>query len=378
MVVLNGENIAVSMNLEGLFTDKGTAYTISGVTSAGLIDQQKVHKDGASLKLGNESSNLNIAVTARGTGVNNKGETEGLDAIGLWAYNQYGNSDKSGGQLQVDGKQLEVNVHSENGFAYGALAQNSSTQATATPATLVINAENTIINVTSGGTGTASGLVAMSQGILKVNGNLEVNADDAIVARGKAVVRVNSDDNGNSLGKTVRLNGDIDFNYDKETSGTGVDADVLVNLTGADSVWNGNAKVTWGTGVPEDEKKDVSGLKLNLSDGAQWNPTVITSTEPTAEPSGTTAIAINNLGLNDGVINIKTAGQEVKVENLSGTGGTINAAAQKEEDGKLTSAKLQVGQVDPTAGTPHLAVNYQGIDADDLGADTAAAMTQLA
>ena len=82
--------------------------------------------------------------------------------------------------------------------------------------------------------------------------------------------------------------------------------------------------------------------------------------------------------LNAGVINIKTAGQEVKVDNLSGTGGTINAAAQKKEDGKLTSAKLQAGQVDSTAGAPHLAVNYQGINADDLGADTASAMTQLA
>ena len=209
----------------------------------------------------------------------------------------------------------------------------------------------------------------MSQGVVKINGNLEVNADDAIVARGDAVVHVNE-----AGDKTVKLNGDIDFNYDQKTSGTKVDADVLVNLTGADSYWNGNAKVTWGTGVPNDTKNGVSGLKLNLSDGAQWNPTVITSTEPDADPSGTTAIAINNLGLNGGIINIKTAGQEVKVDNLSGTGGTVNIAAQKQGD-TLTNAKLQVKQVDSTAGTPHLDVNVTGLTADDV---TDADMSQLA
>ena len=115
---------------------------------------------------------------------------------------------------------------------------------------------------------------------------------------------------------------------------------------------------------------------MGVSDGAQWNPTQVAESQD--ETEGVANIAINQLVLNDGVINIKTAGQEVKVDNLSGTGGTINAAAQKKEDGKLTSAKLQVGQVDSTAGAPHLAVNYQGINADDLGADTASAMTQLA
>ena len=234
---------------------------------------------------------------------------------------------------------------------------------------LIINANNTIINATSATEGAARGIVAMSQGVVKINGNLEVNADDAIVARGDAVVHVNE-----AGDKTVKLNGDIDFNYDQKTSGTKVDADVLVNLTGADSYWNGNAKVTWGTGVPDETKSDVSGLKLNLSDGAQWNPTVITSTEPGTDPSGTTAIAINNLGLNAGIINIKTAGQEVKVDNLSGTGGTVNIAAQKQGD-TLTNAKLQVKQVDSTAGTPHLDVNVTGLTADDV---TDADMSQLA
>ena len=42
------------------------------------------------------------------------------------------------------------------------------------------------------------------------------------------------------------MEGDINFNYDKPTSGTGVDADVNINLSGADSYWVGNTKVTSG------------------------------------------------------------------------------------------------------------------------------------
>ncbi len=64
------------------------------------------------------------------------------------------------------------------------------------------------------------------QGVLRANGNIEINADNVIVARGDSTVRLNE-----SGTNTVVLNGDIDFNYSGGTSGTKIDADVLVNLT---------------------------------------------------------------------------------------------------------------------------------------------------
>ena len=186
--------------------------------------------------------------------------------VGLWAKGQPGDI---GGKIVVEGKNLTVNGYSKTGSFYGVYAQDATTPATGGTeeerATIIINAENTVINVASGAEGAASGLVAMSQGIIKVNGNLEVNADDAIVARGGAIVRVNE-----AGDKTVKLNGNIDFNFDKATSGTVADADVLVNLNGAGSYWNGNAVTSYGSGQPGDpEYLEVSGLKLGLSNGAQ-------------------------------------------------------------------------------------------------------------
>lgn len=89
---------------------------------------------------------------------------------------------------------------------------------------IVINAKNTLINATSGREGGyANGIVAFSEGQLAINGNLEVNSENVISARGDAVIRINE-----SGENKVVLNGNMDFNYDGPSSGTKVDADVLV------------------------------------------------------------------------------------------------------------------------------------------------------
>lgn len=123
------------------------------------------------------------------------------------------------------------------------------------------------------------------------------------------------------------MNGDINFNYDKATSGTKVDADVLVNLTGTESYWNGNAIVSWGTGaITDEEKAEVSGLDLIVADGAQWNPIYIE--ESSDETDGRNTIAINKLTANDGVINLDNMkDQEVRIENLYGKKLNVNVAS---------------------------------------------------
>ena len=253
-----------------------------------------------------------------------------------------GNTGGQGAYVEINGKNLTVNAESTGtdpgDTVYGLYAQNASTNAAENErATLVVNAENTVINVASGAEGAASGLVAMSQGILKVNGNLEVNADDAIVARGGAIVRVNE-----AGDKTVKLNGNIDFNFDKATSGTVADADVLVNLNGAGSYWNGNAVTSYGTGQPGDPGYlEVSGLKLGLSNGAQWNPSLVSEHGDTT--SGLQTVAINDLAMNGGVINLNHgSAQTVRVENLSGTGGTVN----------VNKSLAAYGEIETTAGNP--------------------------
>ncbi len=107
------------------------------------------------------------------------------------------------------------------------------------------------------------GLVAMSEGQLSVEGDLDLEAAKAVVARGNSKTEINK-----SGKHTVRMKGDIDFNFDPVTSGSGVDATVDINLTDADSVLEGNVIKTPET-IPAD-KDGVSGMRLGLKNGARW------------------------------------------------------------------------------------------------------------
>lgn len=307
--------------------------------------------DGATLNLGgDETKNINVSVNVSG----NDPTKDGPLAIGI---NALRSDPQSAPELFVSAENLVVNVHSEDGYAYGIQVQNGTQESTAKKATLVINAKNTLINATSGREGGyANGIVAFSEGQLAINGNLEVNSENVISARGDAVIRINE-----SGENKVVLNGNMDFNYDGPTSGTKVDADVLVNLTGAESQWNGNASVSWNGNITDEELTKVSGLRLVLADKAQWNPTIITRSEE--ENSGLSPIALDSLTFNDGVINIiKTENQKVVIKNLQGAGGVINVAATT--DGTtISSAQLKADTVE---GTPHFTVNAVGLTSDEI------------
>ena len=140
---------------------------------------------------------------------------------------------------------MTIDVHgAENAYASGIHVQNSTTGATSAESTVVINAENTVINVTADtavdaeyGDNHAIGISAFSQGKIEINGNLEINAATVLSTRGGAVTKINA---ANDASKTIKLNGDINFNYQKESSGTPVQADVTINLANADSYLKGN------------------------------------------------------------------------------------------------------------------------------------------
>ena len=275
----------------------------------------------------------------------------------MWALNNYNKAQNNdGGYIKVDADVLDIKVHSEQGSAYGVLAQNSTTNTTSkNPSTVVIDSDNTYVNVTSGVKGNSCGLVAFSQGVINVNSNIEVNADNAIVARGDSFVKINADGE-----HTTKLIGDMDFNYDKKTSGTKVDANVLVNLSGEDSYWTGNSKVSWGTGSIPEDKEQVTGIDLRINDGATWNPTYIA--EADKGESGTVAIAQNKVTMDGGIINISSAnmkGQAVKIDSLKGESGTIKVDS-------LDKGQLSIGSKEDKT---QLTVNGNGAIADQIAAD---------
>ena len=232
---------------------------------------------------------------------------KGEDAAGIIAI-EHGSVALNGQNavIDADGSKYSTGIHVQN---------NDMTDET-NRATVNANTENTTINA-------VTALSAMSHSVLNVNSNLVTNGKNAILTRGNSDVNINTD------GKhTTQLNGDIVFNYDGDSSGTGIDSNVNVNLNGEGSSWTGNTKAEWNSasGKPDEAKLAVSHMNLNVANGAQWNPTTIKSQNN--ETNGVENIAINNLALNNGIINLDSsnlAGDDaVNIENLKGNGGTIN------------------------------------------------------
>ena len=358
-VELLGQTISSSMTVDRSWTDQGTTYTFSGITAGSMKGEE-----GATLILGGDATeDIDVTVNVSGTGVDSSGNTVGLGAVGIWALNNYTSEQtNNGGHIEINGRNLTIDVTAKEGSAYGILAQNSTTHTTGDPSTVIIRTDNTRIEAF---TPTQSGvaIVAMSQGKVDIDSNLYAAGDSAIVARGDAVLTINA-----SGEHYTQLEGDINFNYDKDTSGTGVDADVSVYLTGENSYWNGAAVVSYGTGAAEPEDLlDVSGLNVVLADGARWN--AANRQEYAEGETGLQQIAVNSLTLDGGIVNSTEAGQNVRVEALTLTenGGVFNAVTTVEEDGALTTAKLSTTSIAGTEGaTPAITVNYTGIDADDL------------
>lgn len=323
-VSLNAQNIEISV-------DGGANGEARGLSIGDVVEgySQTV------AQIGSEATE-NLTITANG----NKG------SMGVFSL---------GAITTLQAKNIEI---TSNG-SYGVLVQNSTQFATAPKDTsrLIIKGENTTINAPNG-----SGLMAFSNGYLEVSGNLTVNALNAIDARGYSTINVNQYGTG-----TVVLNGDIAFETPgpSENSGDIINANVNVNLTGAGSSWTGNAYKHYPKESEGNEGlTSASGLQLTLANGAQWNPTLVTESED--ETSVLVSQAVNQLSMNGGVINVTHGSdQVVEIENIQGSGGTVNMLTQTSSNGSLSTASLVIESVSE-GSSPELNVNYTGITADDM------------
>ena len=341
--VLNAasENINISVtNTEG---------EARAVYAGAFTDKDKHVINGGTLNLGDDTTkNVTVKVNAK------------KDALGLNAIRSTNNSEVEPGIINVKGENVSIEANSAEGLAVGIWAQNNKTVNDGNPSTVKIDADNTYINVTSGnkvptaGEYNNIGIVNYSGAKVIINGNLTVESGTFLSTRGGAITEINKDGKG-----TVKINGDINFNYDQPTSGTSVDAIVDLNLTTQDSVFNGNIFVN-GNPYPPDGKKEVGGMTLGLANGAQWN---------TNKNS-----FVNKLNFNDGIINVNGGeGQKVKLGDINGSGGTVNMLTSSD----LKTAKLSIGTIESdavnkidlkakAAAGPKLTINYTGITADDL------------
>lgn len=259
----------------------------------------------------------------------------------------------------IDGENITVTSEGHGVFV------NNATQDTTAPADaakMIINGNNTVIN--AGG----SGLLAFSNGNLEVNGNLKVNALNAIDTRGHATINVNKDKTA-----TVVLNGNITFETPgaNAESGEVLDSNVNVYLTGSGSSWTGNVYKEYNAAIQGNEDKTkVENLYVYLADGARWNATNIGTVE--SELITDTASFINTLEMDGGIVNTAADLESIQVDKLKGIGGQINLAA--ETDGEnITATEINIGE---TADNPSLTVKAVGVNADDI-TNAEAAMESL-
>lgn len=347
----------------------GATVTVTGDEIAGKFFKATNHSDDVNGKYSYKPSKLLLgnADTKKIT-INNSSKdlVSGLSVSGPGTERP----DFAGSQMFVTTKDLVMNLHSENSYAYGINAMNASTnrrdenseliEGAKETVKLVINAENTIINAT---TGTdidpqdkehrAIGIVAFSEAEVEINGNLYVNAGSAIATRGKALININKDKNADTI---VQLNGDINFNYDQPTSQTPVRAVVNINLLNDKSFLKGNI-VTNGLNIPEGYDK-VDAMNLGLSDGGTWYiPEVAAGLEQND-------VAIN-LDINGGVVDVAESDRTILVKKLEGEGGTLKIGTVMNEDGTFEYSTMKVEAADAANATA-FTIAYQGITADDI------------
>ena len=249
------------------------------------------------------------------------------ESIGIVVLNPASNA-------TINGNTLQIEATSKDGSSVGVHVANNSENDKDNLASLNIASENTVIKADNA-------LAVMSQGKLTIDSNLYTEGETALTTRGGAETIINS--NGD---KTVQLNGDIVFDYDT-SSKTGVDADVNINLNGADSYLNGNILVT-GENIPEGDEV-VTGMELGLSDGAAW----------TTDDNS----FVNNLKLYGGIVNMQGDKQKVTIDEIAGE-GTITTTD--------TTNKMTIGE---KAANTSLTVKGVG---EKLNADVLAQDAKLA
>lgn len=265
---------------------------------------------------------------------------------------------QTNGHITVNGKNFEVSVigSSSNPEAntYGIASQGFGGKNDDLRSFVVINAENTIINVEQNGDAVAAALMAYGRGSIEVNGNLEVNAIQAIAARNYSIVNINK-----KGGATIKLNGDVVFAYDKETSaGNPVDSGVHIVLDNENSYWSGNSEI-WGN--PPEGLDEVTEMELTLRNKAQWNT------------DGNSFL--NDLNIDDGVINLLgSESQTVDIDRVSGTTGTINFNASIKNGSEIKTGAINIGSIEGNG--VRFTATAIGIDSDDVR-DASSALKSL-
>lgn len=356
-------------------TAKATAATATATNWLGGADAYEY----GTLNLGGDNTE-SITINTENMFASQSSNVDGILAI---AFTPQENNQAS--IVNVKTKKLQIDVKgADTAGMVAALRVQSGWQkenAPANAASLTVKADEIVLNSSQ------IGICAFSNGQVNINGNLTVNAKNALDVRGRSTTNINTDGKHSTV-----LNGDIVFetpatpqNY--HNSGNIIDAYVNVNLTGKDSSWTGSAYQEYKTNDADSEYKhviemdaqpfqgNVTGFKLTMADGASWNMTddsfvndVNASSDSVIHVGRDVKTAnMQNVTLNDATIDLAGDQQTVNVTKKLSGNGTIatNSLNNKLKAENATDANITIkgaGNIaDLIAGDSTLAQKLAGV-----------------
>lgn len=310
---VEGSGDTYSIKLKG---EQALEVQGSDIYSGGIFVYQN-----AGLTIGNSSTD---SVTINGSG-------NGSGGFGLLSG--------TSGNVKIQAKHISINTTSASAYRGAVWAQNNTSYETAPTNAASITLTGDTIDISA----PTLGIANYSNGQVNINGDLTLTAPIAISARGYSTTNINTDGKHSTV-----INGNIEFETpatkgNEQNSGHIINANVNLNLDGADSVWNGRAYAVYEDNGAEKEDEhlygndyvgSVNGPQLTMTDGATWNVTGNTivdelkATDSTinVQPALTTMLS-NTMNLDHSTLNLEGSSQTIKVESLSGTDATISTAS---------------------------------------------------
>lgn len=269
-----------------------------------------------------------------------------------------------GGNLTINANDVAITNTSESGAVIWAQNDTESTTAPANASSISITADTISLK------GATAGIVAFSNGQVSLVGDTTIEATNAIDVRGNSTVNINTDGE-----HTTVIKGDVVFETpatpeNGHSSGSIINANVNLNLTGEGSSWTGTAYQEYKNSEADDAYQhsvelnkspyqgNVTGFNVAIADGATWNMTG-DSFVNNATVSGGGSIDVQedvttfNAGvveLDNATLNVEGEGQKLTINELTENDGTINL------NGSDTT--LKVGKLDGDGGT----VNTNSLD----------------
>ena len=336
MLVMGGAGMAVAADPDWGTADKPntTGYTWTGKKEVTHTDDVYITANNKRAALAayqyeswnNECGTISLGSDSATISINS---TNGTYGVIVFDSSAPAHSTKL--QLDLTGKNINISAQNDSGKATALhVSSDVTTYDKSINNTVNITSTNGTTIYAKGKTG-ANAIELMSGGILNISGPLTAKAElndgskgDVIYARGGATLNIGSN------GETVKIDGNINFGYDGDTSGTGVDAFINVTLTGADSYWNGNTITSWSPDKPSDEKLEVTSLKVALNKGATWTPTVVENSQSKDQQY----TALSKLTLDGGIVDVNK-GVAITIENIDGKGAITNAGSVTIEKGSI-------------------------------------------